>query len=84
MWSIAMVIMWLILNDLMITFLIFVQGLSLSGGEQEEGQRRLIDGMQSAYPEVSKAYHMCTDTFGAIATACEKGTMSLMHFRNNI
>ncbi|XP_072027395.1 N-acetyl-D-glucosamine kinase-like isoform X1 [Amphiura filiformis] len=53
-------------------------GLSLSGGEQEEGQRRLIEGMQSAFPEVSEAYHMCTDTFGAIATACEKGGIVLI------
>ncbi|XP_071792731.1 N-acetyl-D-glucosamine kinase-like [Asterias amurensis] len=53
-------------------------GLSLSGGEQAGGKRRVIDGMKSAYPNVSEAYHMCTDTFGAIATACEAGGVVLI------
>ncbi|XP_022096532.1 N-acetyl-D-glucosamine kinase-like [Acanthaster planci] len=53
-------------------------GLSLSGGEQEAGKRRVIDGMKSNFPNVSEAYHMCTDTFGAIATACEAGGIVLI------
>ncbi|XP_035673899.1 N-acetyl-D-glucosamine kinase-like isoform X3 [Branchiostoma floridae] len=46
-------------------------GLSLSGGEKEEGQKQVIDGMKTKFPNVSENYKMCTDTFGAIATVCE-------------
>lgn len=52
---------------------LYFQGLSLSGGEQEEGQRKVISGMMSTFPKVSKSYKMCTDTFGAIATSCKAG-----------
>ena len=47
--------------------------MSLSGGEQKEAQRRIIEGLQTAYPHTSKHYHVCTDTFGAIATAFPNG-----------
>lgn len=53
-------------------------GLSLSGGEQEEGQRKVISGMMSTFPKVSKSYKMCTDTFGAIATSCKAGGIVLI------
>ncbi|CAH1257734.1 N-acetyl-D-glucosamine kinase-like isoform X1 [Branchiostoma lanceolatum] len=53
-------------------------GLSLSGGEKEEGQKQVIDGMKTKFPTVSENYKMCTDTFGAIATACESGGMVLI------
>ncbi|KAJ8025944.1 N-acetyl-D-glucosamine kinase [Holothuria leucospilota] len=53
-------------------------GLSLSGGEQEEGQRKVIEGMMSTFPDVSKTYRMYTDTFGAIATACRAGGIVLI------
>ncbi|XP_072177829.1 N-acetyl-D-glucosamine kinase-like [Diadema setosum] len=53
-------------------------GLSLSGGEQKEGQRKVIEGMKSKYPNVSEHYHMCTDTYGAIATACKAGGIVLI------
>ncbi|PIK61927.1 putative N-acetyl-D-glucosamine kinase [Apostichopus japonicus] len=53
-------------------------GLSLSGGEQEEGQRKVIEGLMSTFPKVSKSYKMCTDTFGAIATSCKAGGVVLI------
>ena len=45
------------------------QGMSLSGGEQLEAQERIITGLTTLHPHTSTHYHVCTDTFGAIATA---------------
>lgn len=53
-------------------------GLSLSGGEQKEGQRKVIEGMRQTFPNVSENYHMCTDTYGAMATACKAGGIVLI------
>lgn len=53
-------------------------GLSLSGGESKEGQRKVIEGMKETFPNVSENYHMCTDTYGAIATACKAGGIVLI------
>ncbi|XP_070540467.1 N-acetyl-D-glucosamine kinase-like [Ptychodera flava] len=53
-------------------------GMSLSGGEQKEGQRKVIEGLKTTYPNISESYSMCTDTFGAIATACEAGGIVLI------
>ena len=51
------------------------QGLSLSGMEKDEIQKKAISTMFSKYPGCSEKYHMCCDTVGAIATASDKGTL---------
>ncbi|XP_077992249.1 N-acetyl-D-glucosamine kinase-like [Glandiceps talaboti] len=53
-------------------------GMSLSGGEQKEGQRKVIEGLKTTYPTISESYSMCTDTFGAIATASQSGGFVLI------
>lgn len=49
------------------------QGMSLSGGEQPEAQKKIIEGLQTSHAHTSKHYHVCTDTFGSIATAFPNG-----------
>ncbi|XP_064383181.1 N-acetyl-D-glucosamine kinase-like [Halichondria panicea] len=53
-------------------------GLSLSGGEMTEAQERIIAGLKDKYPHTSTHYHVCTDTFGSIATAFSSGGMVLI------
>lgn len=48
-------------------------GLSLSGGETESMQKEMIKRMLTEYPNDSKAYNMCTDTYGALFTAVPAG-----------
>ena len=57
------------------------QGMSLSGGEQLEAQERIVTGLTTLHPHTSTHYHICTDTFGAIATASsgEPCTLTLTH-----
>lgn len=52
------------------------QGLSLSGGEKAEFKQVMTTTMKTRYPNCSKSYHICTDTFGSIATAAESGNFS--------
>lgn len=49
------------------------QGMTLSGGEVRESQERIIAGLKEKYPQTSKSYLVCTDTFGSIATAFPGG-----------
>lgn len=49
------------------------QGMALSGGEQEEAQRRIKEGIKCSHPHTSTHYHVCTDTYGSIATAFPNG-----------
>ena len=49
------------------------QGMSLSGGEVRASQERIIAGLKEKYPQTSKSYLVCTDTFGSIATAFPGG-----------
>ena len=49
------------------------QGLSLSGGEKAEFKQKMSNMMKTRYPNCSKSYYICTDTFGSIATAAESG-----------
>jgi len=49
------------------------QGMTLSGGEMPEGQKRIIAGLKSSFPNTSQNYYVCTDTFGSIATAFPNG-----------
>lgn len=53
-------------------------GMSLSGGEQPEGQERIKAGLLSIKPSISNSYHVCTDTFGPIAAAFPSGGMVLI------
>ena len=53
-------------------------GLSLSGGEHPEFKKQMSDTMSSKYPNCSKVYHTCTDTFGSIATASDSGGVVLI------
>ena len=55
-----------------------IQGMSLSGGEMTEAQERIIAGLKEKYPHTSTHYHVCTDTFGSIATAFDNGTHYLL------
>ena len=50
-----------------------IQGLSLSGAEKKEAQVAFVTGMKEKYPSASEVYHVCTDTFGSIATVSETG-----------
>ena len=47
--------------------------MSLSGGEMPEAQERIVSGLEASCPDVSKTLHVCTDTFGSIATAFPNG-----------
>ncbi|MCG8623896.1 MAG: hypothetical protein MJE68_18125, partial [Proteobacteria bacterium] len=47
--------------------------MSLSGGEVKASQERIITGLKEKYPQTSKSYLVCTDTFGSIATAFPGG-----------
>ena len=49
--------------------------MSLSGGEMEEAQERIVAGLKSSFPNTSKNLHVCTDTFGSIATAFPNGEL---------
>ena len=45
----------------------------MSGAEKKEAQVAFVTGMKEKYPSASEAYHVCTDTFGSIATVSETG-----------
>ncbi|KAF4528656.1 hypothetical protein B566_EDAN016603 [Ephemera danica] len=53
-------------------------GLSLSGCEDDEGNASLRTALQSRYPELSREYHVCSDTVGAVAAAHEHGGLVLI------
>jgi N-acetylglucosamine kinase len=53
-------------------------GLSLSGGEQPEGQEKIKKGLMSYTPSISESYYVCTDTFAPIAAAFPHGGMVLI------
>ncbi|XP_011410197.1 PREDICTED: N-acetyl-D-glucosamine kinase-like [Amphimedon queenslandica] len=53
-------------------------GLSLSGGEQKEGQERIKSGLLSKTPLLSSNVYVTTDTFGPIAAAFPSGGMVLI------
>lgn len=50
-----------------------MQGMALSGGELVEAQQRITEGLKKDFPNASKHYYVCTDTFGSIATAFPSG-----------
>lgn len=53
-------------------------GLSLSGAEKPEAQREILDKLREKFPNLSTEYHICTDTYGSIATASPTGGMVLI------
>ena len=42
-----------------------------------EAQTRITEGLKTTFPNTSKNYHVCTDTFGSIATAFPNGEVLL-------
>jgi len=55
-----------------------VQGLSLSGCEDDSGNEKMRTGLLTTYPSLSKAYHVCSDTVGAVASALEHGGLVII------
>ncbi|KAJ9592034.1 hypothetical protein L9F63_001413, partial [Diploptera punctata] len=53
-------------------------GLSLSGCEQEETNRQLMEELKNKYPQLSDIYVVCSDTVGPIAAALENGGIVLI------
>lgn len=53
-------------------------GMSLSGGESEETNQRIIDTLCKNFPNLSKHYVVVSDTVGPIVTASPKGGLVLI------
>lgn len=50
-----------------------LQGLSLSGCEQEESNNIIVEGLRCRYPNLSKKYVIASDTDGSVAAVSNKG-----------
>ncbi|XP_013417674.1 N-acetyl-D-glucosamine kinase-like isoform X2 [Lingula anatina] len=53
-------------------------GLSLSGGGEEESQKKIIEALKNKYSSLSENYFICNDTIGSMATAKEEGGLVLI------
>ena len=51
------------------------QGLSLSGADQKEAREKISSELLANFPALSEDYHICTDTYGSLATALPRGTV---------
>ena len=49
------------------------QGMSLSGADKLEERTALMDGVRALDANAAQHMHICTDTYGAIATASDQG-----------
>ncbi|RDD42386.1 N-acetyl-D-glucosamine kinase [Trichoplax sp. H2] len=50
-----------------------ILGMSISGTESQSTQDEIIGKLHDRYPNLSKSYYMCNDTFGSLATGFEAG-----------
>lgn len=50
-----------------------LQGLCLSGCEDEEGNRDMAAALMKRYPDLARHVIVSSDTKGSIATACQNG-----------
>lgn len=53
-------------------------GFSLSGADKNEVKEGIIAGLASKYPRATAASQVCTDTYGGLYTAVEKGGIVLI------
>ena len=53
-------------------------GMSLSGADKLEERVEIMDGLRAVNPSAAVHMHICTDTYGAIATASDKGGVVLI------
>ena len=51
--------------------------MSLSGADKLAERVALMDGLRALDPAASTHMHICTDTYGAIATASNQGLASI-------
>lgn len=56
-----------------LSWMMYGQGLSLSGMELEPKQVELVALLRTVAPLLSAEYHVCDDTMGALATGTENG-----------
>ena len=54
-------------------YLFILQGLCLSGCEDEESNQLLKSSLSEKYPNMAKHIFVASDTVGSIATACQDG-----------
>eukprot|EP00911_Craspedida_sp_UC1_P002258 UC1_evm3s1716 len=53
-------------------------GMSLSGADQPEAKRAILEGLSTHYSGDARVFDLCTDTYGAIFTATESGGIVLI------
>lgn len=45
----------------------------MSGGDSAECQAKMTKAIQEKYKTLSESFYVCNDTYGALATATDKG-----------